>query len=63
MKNQRLEIVFITADFQHMQKALEHMNVQFHKVISDITGDTGMRIIGAILDGERNRVNLAKLKD
>ncbi len=52
-----------SSHIQHMQKALEQMNVQLHKVISDITGDTGMRIIAAILGGERNQVNLAQLKD
>jgi transposase len=48
---------------QHMQKALEQMNVQLHKVISDVSGATGMRIINAILAGERDRQKLATLKD
>lgn len=39
---------------QHMQKALQEMNVQLHTHIRDITGLTGMRIINAILQGERN---------
>jgi transposase len=39
------------------------MNVQLHKVISDITGVTGMRIIRAILAGERNPLILAEMKD
>lgn len=46
-----------------MQKALTQMNVQLHRVISDITGTTGMAIIGAILEGEREPVKLAALKD
>ena len=33
---------------QHMQKALDQMNLQIHHVISDITGLTGM----AIMDGD-----------
>lgn len=45
-----------------MQKALTQMNVQLHKVISDITGVTGLRIIDAILAGERDPNTLAKLK-
>jgi len=45
-----------------MQKALEQMNVQLHKVITDITGVTGMKIIRAIVAGERNAVKLAKMK-
>lgn len=56
-------IRYASAHVQHMQKALEQMNVQLHKVISDITGVTGMRIIQAILDGERDRLKLAALKD
>lgn len=56
-------IRYASAHVQHMQKALEQMNVQLHKVISDITGVTGMRIIQAILDGERDRLKLAILKD
>src|ERR1019366_9241243 len=42
-----------------MQKALEVMNVQLHKVLSDITGVTGMRIVRAIVGGERDPVALA----
>lgn len=46
-----------------MQKALTQMNVQLHKVISDITGVTGIRIIQAILAGERDPHHLACLRD
>lgn len=56
-------IRYAAAHVQHMQKALEQMNVQLHKVISDVSGVTGLRIIQAILDGERNRQKLAALKD
>lgn len=45
-----------------MQKSLEQMNVQLHKVITDITGVTGMKIIRAIVAGERNAVTLARMK-
>jgi len=48
---------------QHMQKALTEMNVQLANVISDITGETGLRIIDAILAGERDPKSLARLKD
>jgi hypothetical protein len=37
---------------QHMQKALDQMNIQLHHVISDITGVTGLAIIDSILDGD-----------
>ena len=46
-----------------MQKALDQMNLQLHHVISDITGVTGIRIIEAILAGERNPHTLAALRD
>lgn len=46
-----------------MQKALEVMNVQLHKVLSDITGVTGMRIVRAIVEGERDPVTLARHRD
>ncbi len=45
---------------QHMQKALEQMNLKLTNVISDITGTTGMKIIRSILAGERNPQKLAK---
>lgn len=44
---------------QHMQKALQQMNLLLHNVVSDITGVTGMRIIKAILAGERSAKVLA----
>ena len=46
-----------------MQKALDQMNLQIHHVISDITGLTGLRIIDAILAGERDPLKLARLRD
>lgn len=48
---------------QRMQKALTQMNLQLHRVISDITGKTGRKIIRAILAGERNPQRLASFKD
>jgi hypothetical protein len=38
----------------HMQKALQEMNVQLHQVLSNVTGVSGQRLIGAILAGERD---------
>lgn len=46
-----------------MQKALTEMNIQLHNVISDITGVTGMAIIKAILDGERDPAKLVELRN
>lgn len=48
---------------QHMQKALTQMNLQLHHVITDITGDTGLKIIRAIIKGEREPAILAKNRD
>jgi transposase len=45
-----------------MQKALTEMNVQIHRVLSDITGYSGMAIIRAILAGERDALKLAQMK-
>ena len=51
------------AHIQHMQKALTQMNLYLHNVISHITGKTGMAIIDAILEGERDPKELAKRRD
>ena len=48
---------------QHMQKSLTQMNLKLDRVLSDITGVTGMLIIDAILNGERNPLKLAALRD
>lgn len=48
---------------QHMQKALQQMNLLLANVISDITGVTGLKIIDAIVSGERSPMTLAKLAD
>lgn len=50
------------AHVQHMQKALTQMNLQLHHVISDITGQTGLAILDAILAGERDPEMLAQLR-
>src|SRR3989440_11045214 len=50
---------YAAAHIQHMQKALTQMNLQIHHVISDITGATGMRIIRAIVAGERGPAALS----
>jgi transposase len=47
----------------HMQKSMEQMNLKLQHVISDITGVTGMRILNAILEGERDPHRLAMLRD
>ncbi len=51
------------ASTQHMQKALMQMNVQLHHAVSDITGVTGMKIVRAIVAGERDTKVLAEHRD
>jgi transposase len=48
---------------QHMQKALEQMNLKLTEVLSDVTGLTGQAIIRAILRGTRAPEKLAKYRD
>lgn len=48
---------------QLMHKAMTQMNLQLNLVISDITGATGMKIIRAILAGQRDSMLLAELRD
>jgi len=48
---------------QHMQKALDRMNLKIHDVLSDLTGVSGLKMIEAILAGERNPVALLALCD
>lgn len=54
---------FRASHIHHMQKALMQMNLQFHHVVSDITGITGMKIIRAIIAGERCPATLAQYRD
>lgn len=56
-------IQLATVHLQHMQKALDQMNVQVHHVISDLAGATGLAIVEAILAGERDPRTLAQLRD
>jgi transposase len=53
----------VSQHVQHMHKPLTQMNLQIHHVISDITGLTGLAIVDAILAGERDAAELARLRD
>jgi transposase len=48
---------------QHMQKALTQMNIQLANVISDVAGESGLKILRAINAGERDGQALAALKN
>jgi transposase len=48
---------------RRMQKSLDQMNICVHHAVSDITGVTGMTILRAIVDGERDPNVLASFRD
>jgi transposase len=52
-----------SSEIQHMQKALQEMNLHLHHAVSDINGVTGLRILDAILAGEHDPKELVKLRD
>lgn len=56
LKNQSRQV-------QHMQKALTQMNIQLANVISDVVGETGQKILRAIVAGERDGQVLAAMKN
>jgi transposase len=59
LRQRSMLIAMASRAVQHMQKALEQMNLKLTEVVSDITGKTGMTIICAILAGERDAQTLA----
>ena len=46
-----------------MQKALQQMNLQLPQVLSDVTGETGLKILRAMVAGERDPVMLAQMRN
>jgi transposase len=63
LRHRERMVEYAAAHVPHMPKALMQMNLQLHHVVSDITGVTGMRIIRAILDGERDPEVLGGMRD
>lgn len=63
LRQRSMLVEYAARHIQHMQKALTQMNLKLQHVVNDITGKTGMDIIQAILGGERNPQELAKLRD
>lgn len=63
MRQREMLIKSASSHIQHMQKALQQMNLRLDNVVSDVTGVSGMRIIKAILKGEREVEKLAALRD
>lgn len=54
LRQRQMLVQYAAKHIQHMQKALQQMNVRLDNVVTDLTGQTGMRIIKAILAGERD---------
>lgn len=52
-----------TRAIQWMQKALDQMNIQVHRAVSEINGKTGLAIVRAIVGGQRDAMVLAELRD
>jgi transposase len=63
LRQRQMLIGYASQHVHHMQKALEQMNVKLTEVVSDVTGVTGMAIIKAILRGQRDPLELAKLRN
>ncbi len=62
-RQRQLSVRCAASHVQHMQKALEQMNVKLTEVADDITGVTGTAIIKAIIQGERDPHKLAALRN
>lgn len=63
MRQRQMLIECAAGHIQHVQKALSQMNLQLGTVLSDVVGVTGMRIIRAILKGDRDPHQLAAMRD
>ena len=63
MRHRQTLIDYAASHIHHIQKALDQMNLQLGTVISDVMGTTGMRILRAILKGERDPNQLAAMRD
>jgi transposase len=63
VRHREMLVQYRAAHIQHMQKALTQMNLRLTNVLSDITGVTGLKIIRAIVAGERDGHKLAQFRD
>lgn len=63
MRHRAKLIEYAASHVQHIQKSLYLMNIQLNNVIRDVTGLTGMKIIRAIVNGERDPAKLAQYRD
>jgi transposase len=63
LRQRAMLVSYASQHIQHIQKALEQMNIKLSQVIRDVTGTTGLNLIRAILGGERNPEKLSQLRD
>jgi len=63
LRQRSMLVAMASRAVQHMQKALEQMNLKLTEVVSDMNGKTGMEILHAILAGERDPQRLASHRD
>jgi len=64
LHRQRTRLIRLAADeMRRMHKAMDVMNVRVHKTMSDLGGVTGMLIVRAIINGERDPATLAAYRD
>lgn len=63
VRQREMLLHYRASHIQHIQKALEQMNLKLNNVLSDVTGVTGLRIIRDIIAGVRDPEQLAKHRD
>ncbi|MCP4097030.1 MAG: IS110 family transposase, partial [Planctomycetaceae bacterium] len=63
IRHREMLVKYRAFHIQHIQKNIEMMNIKLCGVLKDITGVTGMKIIRAIVAGERDTVKLARFRD
>jgi hypothetical protein len=62
VRQRKMLVEYAASHVRHIQKGLAQMNLQLHNVVSDLTGTTGMKILRAILDDERDPQKLASYR-
>jgi transposase len=62
-RHRKSSVQYAAMWIEHIQKALNEMNLHLHHVLSDISGQSGLAILDAILAGERDPRKLASLAD
>lgn len=63
LRQRAMLVEYAAHHIQHMHKALQQMNVKLANVLSDITGQSGLAILDAIVAGQRDPRQLADLRD